>query len=913
MFNGVQGEGIKRFFQGRKGRNLSFASQKPVKVQAGADIVEIATGAVSRNTENLIISSLKATIKNLETQLAVHKDAKLEAKLVWAKEYLTKFEAEVARLKKTKPAPAPTPNPNPKPNPVPAPNPEEHKNHELKTLLASIKLQSTRVLESVTRIPFVLVQDNMEKVISKIDILNEQVRLYEQSVKSYVDKGGTEAYEKITISEKRLKVIYKIVAKKVEDLKDELKNNPTSHEIKNNISTLEKLANDLIKFAETPEIYNRVRTEIDKELADARKPIITTEPKEPEEPAKPLYQDDVDAYEAELHKLNEHIKELNKYIARLEALVTEKNLTPELIDEYITLEDNVKKASIQIESSKVALASKNKAIKDTHKIEVTKLPSVQTIKIEKVTYTMHYNIYIELLDRKAIEAIHKIKELELSKSKAKKEDIPKINEEITKLYKFLLAINSLIDKRIVQYSKVNRKNIAELYKARHNRRKIIAEEYELGTMEPITVIPEGKTEIEVFKEQIIALSEKWLKAIRTAPISRSGKLIINEEPFVVEMSTLIANSHDNERLQAIMETSEKFNKARAQILKEKRAALSKFRTKVMTRIQYIFQSGTISETVKPEIDYNEWLTQIEYNELILLSLEPEFKNYIPNTEQLIKEYIGEQEKKYLSIKKKTQFKEVEALSEEFAVLIAKVETIPMDENFEANVTAFFEAMKEKYKVLKDFNYSLNIAENKVEVSYMSTKYEFSSGTYKIVPESFEHVIMSQTKLKEYQVSRNLVKPEQPEEDELHKPKIVVEGEEPSDIKVTNRTIKLATNRRQVINRAKNLIIANADSLTVSLIRQGLRIRYNENLRDQLRALNAKLSLVNKSVYQSRKDIKFDGDETEQDLAFKGPKENFKIEDYKLEVRLMNEGKKPSDLLYSYDLENISDELHGRTK
>ena len=164
MFNGVQGEGIKRFFQGRKGRNLSFASNEPVKIQAGADIVEIAKGAVSRNTENLIISSLKATIKNLETQLAVHKDAKLEAKLVWAKEYLTKFETEVARIKKTKPAP--TPNPNPKPNPVPAPNPEEHKNHELKTLLASIKLQSTRVLESVTRIPFVLVQDNMEEVIS---------------------------------------------------------------------------------------------------------------------------------------------------------------------------------------------------------------------------------------------------------------------------------------------------------------------------------------------------------------------------------------------------------------------------------------------------------------------------------------------------------------------------------------------------------------------------------------------------------------------------------------------------------------------------------------------------------------------------------------------------------------------------
>ena len=134
-----------------------------------------------------------------------------------------------------------------------------------------------------------------------------------------------------------------------------------------------------------------------------------------------------------------------------------------------------------------------------------------------------------------------------------------------------------------------------------------------------------------------------------------------------------------------------------------------------------------------------------------------------------------------------------------------------------------------------------------------------------------------------------------EEDELQRPKIMVEGEKPTDIKVTNRTIQLATNRRQVINRAKGLIIANADSLTVSLIKQGLRVRYNENLRDQLKALNAKLSLVNKSNYRSRKDIKFKGEETEQDLAFKTKKENFNIEDYKLEVRLMDDEKKKNSV------------------
>ena len=98
MFNGVRGEGIKKFFSGRRGRNLSFASNEPIKIQAGADIVEIAQGAVAKNTDNLIIASLKATIEDLNIQLAVKKDAALQAKLDWATEYLSKFEKEVKTL-----------------------------------------------------------------------------------------------------------------------------------------------------------------------------------------------------------------------------------------------------------------------------------------------------------------------------------------------------------------------------------------------------------------------------------------------------------------------------------------------------------------------------------------------------------------------------------------------------------------------------------------------------------------------------------------------------------------------------------------------------------------------------------------------------------------------------------------------
>ena len=912
MFNGVRGEGIKKFFSGRRGRNLSFASNEPIKIQAGADIVEIAQGAVDKNTDNLIIASLKATIEDLNIQLAVKKDAALQAKLDWATEYLSKFEEEVEKIRKKQPTPQPQRKPKTKPN---------KEEHELKTILGNIKLQSERVLKSLKKLPFVLVKDDFDAVKTEIETINEQVKLYEQSVQAYKSKGGTEEYPKIEFS--KLKVIYKLIAKKIEEFKDELKeSSEEKYEVKQNISLLEKFADDLVKFAVSPEEYAAIRTEVDRELAEAAKkknqpePVVT-----PPAPEKPSYQDAVDAYEKEIDALNQVIIEMNACIARVEELNAISELTPEMIAEYIQLDEKIKQCTIKIEHAKVALATMRKEGKDQHKIDISKLTCIQNKKVEKVQYKMDYELYIESLDRKAISVIQKIKDLELSKTNAKKEDIATINQQIVLLYKFLLAINSLIDKRIVQYSKVKRKNITELYKERLTKRKAMVAEMSPGIVEPTVATPEGKTELEVFQERLVELSEKWLMAIKTAPIDRKGYLLIDEKVYAEEMSILIANSHDEAKLKAIMTASEEFNRARGQLIREKRTALNKFREKVTTRITLIFQSGTIEETVKPGVDYNEWLTEVEYAELIHLANEPEYKGLIPNTEDLIKEYIADQEKKYRGIKKRQQSDVIENLSNDFAELIAKVEAVPMDENFEQNIIAIFEAMNAKYKVLKDFTYKVDFEHNIVTINYMGTQYDYSSGAYNIVPQEFEHVIMSQNKYKAYRASKNM-EPEQPvvtppveppKKDEEPSAEINFGNNEPSNVKVTNRTLQLATNRRQVIDRAKNLIIKNADSLTVSLIKQGLRIRYNENLRDQLKSLNAKLSLVNKSNYRSRKDIKFKGDETMQDLAFKTPKENFNIEDYKLEVRLVDDDKKRSDLLYSFDLENISDELHGRTK
>ena len=59
-----------------------------------------------------------------------------------------------------------------------------------------------------------------------------------------------------------------------------------------------------------------------------------------------------------------------------------------------------------------------------------KLPNIQDIPREKETYSMEYNGYISALDRKAIEAISRIKEITLSNSKKTQEEAINSHQQI---------------------------------------------------------------------------------------------------------------------------------------------------------------------------------------------------------------------------------------------------------------------------------------------------------------------------------------------------------------------------------------------------------------------------------------------------------------------------------------------------
>ena len=118
------------------------------------------------------------------------------------------------------------------------------------------------------------------------------------------------------------------------------------------------------------------------------------------------------------------------------------------------------------------------------------------------------------------------------------------------------------------------------------------------------------------------------------------------------------------------------------------------------------------------------------------------------------------------------------------------------------------------------------------------------------------------------------------DEELH----VDDPEVIPDIKVNNsKRLKFVSTNPQVINRLTNKILT-ADELQLSLITNGLKIKYSENLRAQLKALNAKLSLVHKETYQRRKTIDISGEE--EDKVFANPKkgEEFDPYNYRIEIR-----------------------------
>lgn len=132
--------------------------------------------------------------------------------------------------------------------------------------------------------------------------------------------------------------------------------------------------------------------------------------------------------------------------------------------------------------------------------------------------------------------------------------------------------------------------------------------------------------------------------------------------------------------------------------------------------------------------------------------------------------------------------------------------------------------------------------------------------------------------------------------------------------ITNK--KLVFNPRKVpkIKAKEGLVLRKADTLTISIIKNGIKIKYSQSLAKKLHEFKAKIDLVNKQNYHKRVSAKnfITTDEegktipiTESELTFK-TQDSINPADYKVEIRV------PEGTRYEYDLNNLDEETKGKS-
>ena len=129
-----------------------------------------------------------------------------------------------------------------------------------------------------------------------------------------------------------------------------------------------------------------------------------------------------------------------------------------------------------------------------------------------------------------------------------------------------------------------------------------------------------------------------------------------------------------------------------------------------------------------------------------------------------------------------------------------------------------------------------------------------------------------------------------------------------DVIITSRQLQFNPKKINRIDK-KGAILVDVDVLVVSVIKNGIKIKYSRDLAKKLNDVKARLALVNKKNHHIRKTAQLgiaDKDTlVETELAFK-TKESINPEDYKVEIR------NDDGIMYEYDLAGLSNDGKGRT-
>ena len=596
-----------------------------------------------------------------------------------------------------------------------------------------------------------------------------------------------------------------------------------------------------------------------------------------------------------LKEINDQYKAINDCNRKMsaQAYIDFDKIDANTVSQLITIENTAQDHDMNIMRTRLALSNARAELRTKYHCYVTSIKEVMEFPVLNLEFGNDYGMFIEEYNRLVVEAETRIKKLseEMNDEKTSPERKAELKTTIANLYNYAQAVNKFIDRRIIHESAEKGLDIVTLLKARNEHRRKLREELQ-KTLQPAQ--PERKEPLEspeqvkarLTQELEISLKEvysRWLKAIELGEE-------VNEELYNNEINRIVNSSELAEKEQVAVAMEKEF------LAKKEQSYIAKLNRELDTLKQEIdlieitdeFMNEVIAKYEQIKIKYETvfkkfgMMYALEENKVkILINAEPP---QIPGHSieaNIISETKKQEYNEYLEKKNQIQVTEEQILSTA-RIIIGKNTT----DDVNVVVSVLQQMRKQSPEETKRI---LEILDERGVIKLNG------DGKFEQIIESYSDYI------KQFHNANVIISPKVTTKNAGLVP----------EVKVNKPTsLKLRTDKPEIINRLNGKVLT-VDELGLRIIKNGFAIKYSESLRQELKALNAKLSLVQKgNGLRRRTSINFDENAEEQDLAFKSISEDFDAKDYKLEIRTRQtdeNGELTNRSELVYDLE-MTDEL-----
>lgn len=831
---------------------------------------------------------------------------------------------------------------------------------QLRTLMSVSKLDVDKELVALFSDSRFYLLDSAEKnkIIDEINLENAQrnelkygvgfIDFVNKNIISNLYHSGIRDLENMSAESEEFESKYQAALENVKAMVKDLQNNSVAGNYVKSVSYDEVTQELVIEYAdgyyisksEAKIISDAVmqkleaakRKKVDEAEVHPVPPVPPVQPVPPAQPVPPVgepshdlgadEQKDIEDYINKLEEINEIVDLINELNLKLEAQAVMSSIRPNEVKDTIFMEAEAKDLDQKLMTLKVELSKDRLKFKQKYNKYMLSLPEVKAVSMKEVVFSGDLSAFIAQHDEMIVEAENKIFEIAEQKEKGLLLERD-ANAVIQELLDFIEAQNSLVGRRLVSEAKDSSFDIVSLLQQRRENKKDIREKlrqvredsiHEPVVEEPAAQEPEKAEEshfnVEIYTQDLDELQRALDNEVRRQIIE--SRRHYSDEPFEArftqETKNLITNFNTKYNLPATHLIDEAARDYANILGREEISSISS----LFDSINSLRFSITDEDVLSDEFDtlLNKKLDSImnRYNDLTDLrvtfdstlnagivkytSEKYNFENYyfeIEPANVIISNFLPVELYDIYKDKKKQEVVMSNEILENVAMYFI--------ESY-SNGMVVFKAVAHN-QLMRRYGYTLEEVEAAIQILSDKGIVENRNGVLsaKADVEELHRVLAEMSELKDQETK-----------DEAMGQNGQGQEQNETQINIVQRGLSFNPRNLQQLSDKSKDIITTGDAVTISLIKNGIKIKYSQELREKLSQLNAKLSLVNKDNYRIRASQAIDSEE--QTVGFKDERE-INPEDYKIEIRVPSDGE--TNALYEFDLENVSEELKAHTK